>query len=179
MDEFPPANYQNTKNSNSNIFNMSYVPLDNSGEIQFPYKSNFPMRKTNIGFVSEYETILNNRIEKKLFKSNYDKNNLDTGKIKQRIKYNLVNIYNQNLKMKDNKINLKGFVKKQELIPEIIKDYYNVIRLNGYSYLARNKDINTIYKRKFNKKYDSAEKISEKVRSNYNLQNSKSLPKIF
>ena len=179
MDELPLSNYQNTKNSITSTFNMSYVPFDNSGEVQVPIKSSFPTRMTKIGFVSEYESILNNQTEKKLFKSTYDKNNLYTYKIKQKVNWNLINAYNQNLKMKDNKLNLKSFVKKQELIPGIIKDFYNEIKLNGYSYFAKNKDINTIYKRKFNKKYDSAEKISEKIRSSWILQNSKSLPKIF
>ena len=179
MDEIPTYNYKKTKNSSTNTFNISYIPFYKSKEVQVPYKSSFPLRKTNFSTVAEYESILNNLNEKKLFKKMHDKNNLYTYRMKQKINWNIINAYNENLKKKDNQLNYKSLVKKEELIPGIIKDFHNEMRINGYSYLARNKGINTIYTRKFNKKYDSAEKISEKIRRNWNLQNSGFLPKIF
>ena len=62
------------------------------------------------------------------------------------------------------KMNVKENVTKKELISGKIKTFYNVIKLNGYSYLANNKGANMFYQRKYNKKYISAEKIKKKNR---------------
>ena len=62
------------------------------------------------------------------------------------------------------KLNFKENIPKKELVSGKIKTFYNVIKLNGYSYLAKNKDVNMFYQRKYNKKYNSAERIKNKNR---------------
>ena len=66
-------------------------------------------------------------------------------------------------------------VNKKKLISSIIKDFYKDIRLNGYSSFIHNKDINTLYMRKYNKKYDSAEKVHNNIQFHV-LKGSNSLP---
>ena len=63
-----------------------------------------------------------------------------------------------------NKLNVKENKSKKELISGKIKTFYNVIKLNGYSYLANNKGANMFYQKKYNKKYNSAERVKTKNR---------------
>ena len=51
------------------------------------------------------------------------------------------------------------------------------MKINGYSSVIKNRKLNTIYMRKFNKKYDSAEKAYQNIK-NQLLKKSNSLPQI-
>ena len=75
----------------------------------------------------------------------------------------------------ENPINI---IPKKVLISGIIKDFYKDIKLNGYSSVIKNRKLNTIYMRKFNKKYDSAEKVYQNIKIQL-LKESNSLPQIF
>ena len=68
-----------------------------------------------------------------------------------------------------NKLNVKENKSKKELISGKIKTFYNVIKLNGYSYLANNKGANMFYQKKYNKKYNSAERVKTKNRFQPNI----------
>ena len=71
-----------------------------------------------------------------------------------------------------------NIINKQDLMSSIIKDFYKDIRLNGYISFIHNKEINTVFMRKYNKKYDSAEKASNNIKLHL-LKRSDSLPLIF
>lgn len=71
-----------------------------------------------------------------------------------------------------------NIIPRKIIITGIIKDFYKDIKLNGYSSVIKNRKLNTIYLRKFNKKYDSAEKVYQKINVQL-LQKSNSLPQIF
>ena len=77
----------------------------------------------------------------------------------------------------NNEVKAQNIIPRKVIITGIIKDFYKDMKLNGYSSLIRNKQINTIYLRKFNKKYDKAEKASKKINAKL-LKESNSLPYI-
>ena len=45
---------------------------------------------------------------------------------------------------------------KKDVGKDMIKEYYNDIKMNGYSSFIPNKQVNTIFMRKFNQKYKDA-----------------------
>ena len=74
--------------------------------------------------------------------------------------------------------NKKNYNKKvkNERIPEIVKEYYSQIRRGGYIPLITNKESNTIFLRKYHKKYKDAQDQSQ----NRSLsKNEGILPKIY
>ena len=61
---------------------------------------------------------------------------------------------NKNEKDNDNILdNIIIPINKKTLITSIIKEYYNNIKVSGYSSLISNKENNTVFQRRFNKKY--------------------------
>ena len=64
-----------------------------------------------------------------------------------------INKYNQN-----NLKNENNFTKlmKKDVGKDMVKEYYNDIKMNGYSSFIPNKQVNTIFMRKFNQKYKDA-----------------------
>ena len=87
--------------------------------------------------------------------------------------HNIANITKEN-----NEIRAQNIIPRKVIITGIIKDFYKEMKLSGYSSLIRNKHINTIYLRKFNKKYDKAEKAYQNINAKL-LKESNSLPQIF
>ena len=87
--------------------------------------------------------------------------------------YSITNITNENNLGKINNI-----IPKKVIISGIIKNFYKDLKLNGYSSIIKNKNMNSIYMRRFNKKYESAEKAQQGIKYHL-LKNSSSLPQIF
>ena len=52
-------------------------------------------------------------------------------------------------------------INKREVGKEIIKDYYKDIKMKGYASFIPNKEMNTVFMRKFNKKYKDAIKVKK------------------
>ena len=159
---------------------MSYVPLDlickkeNNENIQnIPFVSNInkllEVNKRTIDFYNNIRSINNND---NISKTNRTDSIID---IKKRLK--IINKkYQLKNKSKENNIEKAiNIVNKKNLITGIIKDFYKDIRLNGYNSFIHNKEINTVFMRKYNKKYDSAEKVFNNIKFNL-LKRSDSLP---
>ena len=77
------------------------------------------------------------------------KNNYSSNKIK-------ITKYNNNRQKTEPK-NFKRIINRED----IIKDYYNDIKMNGYVSFIPNKEMNTVFMRKFNKKYKDAIKTNK------------------
>ena len=97
---------------------------------------------------------------------------------KKRIKslnknFDIINITKENKSVKPNNI-----IPKKIIISGIIKGFYKGMKLNGYSSVIKNRKLNTFYMRKFNKKYDSAEKAYQNIKIHL-IKKTNSLPKIF
>jgi hypothetical protein len=179
---------RNDPNMKKINFNFSYIPLNLYclNEDSFPKKKAFPSninellkaRKKANDFYSQKKnstsmisnTPINNNDRKK---NDLNKINFKTIEFTKRLK-EIIKKYD----IKNNDKNLEKaniIVDKKKLISSIIKDFYKDIRLNGYSSFIHNKDINTLYMRKYNKKYDSAEKVHNNIQFHL-LKGSNSLP---
>ena len=163
-------------------FNMSFIPLDlicrndNIDNENIPFIPNInKLIKINKKTIDFYNTIgLINYNNDNIYKSN--RNDRILG-LKKRLKMN-----NKKYLMRDESRDKNiekplNIVNKKMLITGIIKDYYKDKRLNGYSSFIHNKEINTVFMRKFNKKYDSAEKLQNNIKLHI-LKKSDSLPVI-
>ena len=184
-------------------FNFSYVPLNLICQNENILHKNKPFvpkinellkkNKKTIDFYSQKNNSvsminnnpINNNALNALNKNN--KNDIIINKIninhktielKSRLKgiakkYNIINNNNDT-----NYTKVLNVVNKKKLISSIIKDFYKDIRLNGYSSFIHNKEINTVFMRKFNKKYDSAEKAYNNIKVQL-LKGNSSLPLIY
>ena len=192
----------NVKNNNTNKhhqikenkFSLSYIPLNLilKREEKSKDKTNFNnlndllltrknireilSMKNTVYFNNENNSIYDNKLDSKSKTSNIIMNNKRNNFKKRLIalnkKNNITNISKEEPVIKPN------IISKKILITGIIKDFYKDIKLSGYSSVMKNKKINTIYMRKFNKKYDSAEKVYQNIKIQL-LKESNSLPQIF
>ena len=179
---------------NNHTFNFNYIPLSIICQNAEQMKN-----KTHINNMNDFLTTnknLNNYLsKKKLIHSNGNiiNNNNETDRkpkidnaimrskkdnFKKRLKslnknHNIANITKEN-----NEVKAQNIIPRKVIITGIIKDFYKEMKLSGYSSLIRNKQINTIYLRKFNKKYDKAEKVYQNINAKL-LKESNSLPQIF
>ena len=150
-----------TTNMNINKFLNMQSPI---------YSSDNIFINDNNELESKSKTINNNAIK------NNNRNNLN-----KRLK-----ALNKNVNLvKNNKvreiIKVNNIVPKKILISGVIKDFYKDMKLNGYSSLIKNKKLNTIYLRKYNKKYNSAEKAYQNIKVQLlkdSNKNNNSLPQI-
>ena len=163
-------------------FNLSYVPLDlicknenieNENIKNIPFVSNInKLLKTNkrtIDFYSNIGIVNNND---NISKANRTDRIID---IKKRLKLINKKYQLKNNSKENNVEKVINIINKKNLITGIIKDFYKDIRLNGYNSFIHNKEINTVFMRKYNKKYDSAEKVFNNIKFNL-LKRSDSLP---
>ena len=182
---------KNDPNIKTINFNFSYIPLNLMclNEESIPKKKSFPSKineilgskKRTIDFYSQKKksvSMIDNNpiINNRLTKNNLKKINFKGIEFRKKLK-GIIQKYN----MKNNDKNLEkaiNVVNKKKLISSIIKDFYKDIRLNGYTSFIHNKDNNTIFMRKYNKKYDSAEKAHSNIKSHL-LKGSNSLPFLF
>ena len=155
-------NENNTNKNNSFISNFNDLFAKNKKIPDlYSLKKNSSMIENNINNIG----VINNQ-----------KNNDRGMELKKRLK-----IINKKYNVQsNNRNNEKGMkiIDKQKLISSIIKDFYKDIRLNGYTSFIHNKEINTVFNRKYKKKYDSAEKASNNIKLHL-LKGSDSLPLIF
>ena len=135
-------------------------PINSSGNILKINKKNNEMSHSKLK-TNNNNVIMNNK--RKFFKKKLTPLNKN---------YSITNISNENKLVKTNNI-----IPKKIIISGIIKNFYKDIKLNGYSSIIKNKNMNSIYMRKFNKKYDSAEKASQNIKIHL-LKNNTSLPYI-
>ena len=178
---------------NKNAFNLSYIPLNLMCQNETIIQRNKPLfpnindiikenkRKIDANILKKsYTTILDNSFinEENLINSykNLDK---DTTYKPKEFKHKLNAIINRDRFIKKRKE--KNFEKsinvisRKKLITGIVKDFYKGIRLNGYSSFIHNKEVNTLFMKRYNKKYDSAEKAQNNIKD-YLLKDSESLP---
>ena len=173
-------------------FNLSYIPLDlicqnesfihkNKPFISYLIKENKKPIDLSI-LKKNYSTIIDNNSNNNdnlnsscnntsIIKSNYNyskelKNRLNV--ISKRDRF-INHRIERNIEKSVNSLN------KKVLISGIVKDFYKGIRLNGYSSFIHNKDKNTLFMRKYNKKYDSAERAQYNIK-NHLLKSKDSLP---
>ena len=182
------------KIKNEHTFNLNYIPINliyqNVEKIQTKTILNnvndllttskninyFYLRKKNSLYSSDNNINNNNESYNKKRRENAiihpKKNNF-----KKRLNYLNKNYSLSNISKEKNEVKNQNMIQRKVIITGIIKDFYKDMKLNGYSSLIRNKQINTIYLRKFNKKYDKAEKASKKINDKL-LKESNSLPYI-
>ena len=187
------ANYNN-KNQINNIakstFSMSYVPLNlmcqNENNIDDNKNkhliSTMLSNRTNLDLYSlkrNSSSIFENKNCNNNISNNFNNDINKVAELKRRINIISKKYYGQNISKDKIKENEPNVINKHKLISGIIKDFYKEMRLNGYASLIRNKEINTVFMRKFNKKYESAEKISHNIKLNLLQRRSDSLPLIF
>jgi hypothetical protein len=165
-----------------NPFNFSYVPLDlicqnqNTDERNKPFVSNInkllTLNKKTIDIYNNVGVVNN--------PNNNIKNNKNDRMTELKNRLKIINKKYQIIKKNKGKNigNSMNIINKQDLMSSIIKDFYKDIRLNGYISFIHNKEINTVFMRKYNKKYDSAEKASNNIKLHL-LKRSDSLPLIF
>ena len=174
----------NTSSKNSikfrNAFNLSYIPLDlmciNKNSVM---KTNLPKSNNINDIINKSKKIIDLNILKKSYSIMSEYNNVSSNNdslIKSYNKQNFTKEFKNKLNIIANKETLinnkngKNFEKtmkiisKKSLISSIVKEFYKGVRLNGYSSFIHNKDMNTLYMRKYNKKYASAEKVSNNVK---------------
>ena len=186
-----------SKNSNkfNNAFNLSYIPLNimyiNKNNIR---QTNQPIISNNINdIINESRKKIDLNILKKSYSSIFESKQISSYNnnclIKNYNKLNLTKEFRNKLNAIANKErfinnekrksfeNPKKIISKKTLISNIVKDFYKEMRLNGYSSFIHNKDMNTLYMKKYNKKYDSAEKASNNLKYHL-LKINDSLPRI-
>ena len=173
-------------------FNLSYIPLDLICQNESFIHKNKP-------FISDLIKENKKPIDLSILKKNYstiidnNSNNNDnlnsscnnTSIIKSNYNYskelkNRLNVISKRDRFINHRIerNIEKSVNslnKKVLISGIVKDFYKGIRLNGYSSFIHNKDKNTLFMRKYNKKYDSAERAQYNIK-NHLLKSKDSLP---
>jgi hypothetical protein len=174
----------NTSSKNSikfrNAFNLSYIPFNlmciNKDIVT---KTNLPKSSNINDIINESKKMIDLNILKKSYSIMSEYNNESSNNnslIKSYNKQNFTKEFKNKLNIIANKETLinnqngKNFdktmkiISKKSLISSIVKDFYKGIRLNGYSSFIHNKDMNTLYMRRYNKKYASAEKVSNNVK---------------
>ena len=181
-------------------FSLNYIPLslicENAEKNKNRHKNNFnnvnDLLTTNKS-VQDIFSMKNSHFSSENLLNNDKINKLDskskTVKEKMIINNKRAN-FKRKLKSLNKNLNINNFAKittqenpiniipKKVLISGIIKDFYKDIKLNGYSSVIKNRKLNTIYMRKFNKKYDNAEKIYQNIKVQL-LKENNSLPQIF
>jgi hypothetical protein len=188
------ANYNNKDHIINNIakstFSMSYVPLNlmcqNENNIDVNKNnhliSNILCNKTNLDLFSlkkNSSSIFENKNSNNNISNKFNNENNKAAELKRRINIISKKYYGQNSSKDRFRENEPNVINKHKLISGIIKDFYKEMRLNGYASLIHNKQINTVFMRKFNKKYESAEKVSHSIKLNLLKRRSDSLPLIF
>ena len=186
--------------NNSSIFNNNILTnsiISNSIINNILISSNFKEKKKIFKFNNLYTKKKNFNIEEDKQKNNISQkinniNNIYHGKITNGIKnINNVNINkaltkyieeNNEINKNANKydiVNNKNETIKQNICPDMIKKFYNEIKKRGYSCFIHNKEKNTIFNRKYKRKYgESSSLILNKKNRNNPNKNSEILPKI-
>ena len=179
-----------------NTFNFSFIPLnlwcqkEEKNKTYFNNINDLLTTKKNIHQI--FSTKNTNTFNENLFNNENKNNKLDFKsktvsdiiKNKRRINFQKkLKAINKNVNIssvtkENNTEKTNNIIPRKIIITGIIKDFYKDIKLNGYSSVIKNRKLNTIYLRKFNKKYDSAEKVYQKINVQL-LQKSNSLPQIF
>ena len=148
-------NLRDSKN-NSNEFNINRNYI--SEEKDYFFKK----IKTNI-------QLLNNKYKKQ----KEDSSNLTNINFKNKI--NIIDI--SQMTQDESNIKKVKIIYPKELLPDIIKEYYNGIKSKGYLSFISKKNKNTFFTRKFNEKYNKEKNIENKSNKLEN-ENTTNLPKI-
>ena len=174
-------NYENVQKKH--YLNFSFVPLDImcQSDKNIPFVSSInkllALNKRTNDFYNNFGGINNNSIS-------HINNNENIYKTHRNQK---INEMNKRLKLLNKKYEIKNvekendvekalnIINKKELMTGIIKDFYKDIKLNGYCSLIHNKEINTFFMKRYNKKYVSAEKLFRNSKMN-TIKQSDSLP---
>ena len=181
------------KIKNEHTFNLNYIPfnliyqnvekiqtktiLNNANDLLTTSKNiNDYLSKKNSIYSSD-KNINNNNESYRKTKREKDIIHSKKDNFKKRLKSLNKNYSISSITKENNDIKAQNIIPRKVIITGIIKDFYKDMKLSGYSSLIRNKQINTIYLRKFNKKYDKAEKAYQKINAKI-LKESNSLPYI-
>ena len=131
-----------TKKNNSNINLLKSLKIDSSNDT-----ININQKNNEIIFISD---------------SSFNNNNSNNGK------YILPTISHKNLDI-NNFNDLQNWkINQKVLIPQIIRNYYNDKKMKGYASLIPNKESNTLFLRKFHKKYHLNEQNTSKNKKKEN-----------
>ena len=187
-----------TNFTNNHIFNLNYIPLslicqneekiktktliNNVNELLTTNKNIQDYLNKKKSIYSSDTNIHNNNNNESDFKARLSNENAFMHQKKDNFKKRLKSLNKNNnisnITKETKEIKTPNIIPRKVIITGIIKDFYKDMKLSGYSSLIKNKQINTIYMRKFNKKYDKAEKVSQNINSKL-LKESNSLPHIF
>ena len=185
--------------SKHNTFNLSYIPLNlmcqkeekNKAKTLFNNINELLTTNQNIQKIFSMKNSIRSS-GKLLINDNNDNNEIDSksktvnsntiinnkkNNFKKRLKSLNKNISIANLTKENNLDKPSNIIPRKIIISGVIKDFYKDMKINGYSSVIKNRKLNTIYMRKFNKKYDSAEKAYQNIK-NQLLKKSNSLPQI-
>ena len=186
--------------SKQSTFNLSYIPLNlmcqkeekNKNKTIFNNINELLTTKKNLREIFNMKNSIDSS-ENMLINENNDNNELNSksktfndnaiinskrNNFKKRLKALNKNFNVTNINKEEKFPKQSNIIPKKIIISGIIKDFYKDMRLNGYSSVIKNRKLNTIYMRKFNKKYDSAEKAYQNIKIQL-LQKNNSLPHIF
>ena len=181
------------KIKNEHTFNLNYIPINliyqNVEKIQTKTILNnvndllTTSKNINDYYLSKKNSLYssdNNINNNESFRKTKNENVIIRPKkdnFRKRLKSLNKNYSISSISKENNEVKAQNIIPRKVIITGIIKDFYKDMKINGYSSLIRNKQINTIYLRKFNKKYDKAEKASKKINAKL-LKESNSLPYI-
>ena len=186
--------------SKQSTFNLSYIPLNlmcqkeekNKNKTIFNNINELLTTKKNLREIFNMKNSIDSS-ENKLINEHNDNNELNSksktfndnaiinskrNNFKKRLKALNKNFNVTNINKEEKFPKQSNIIPKKIIISGIIKDFYKDMKLNGYSSVIKNRKLNTIYMRKFNKKYDSAEKAYQNIKIQL-LQKNNSLPQIF
>jgi hypothetical protein len=186
--------------SKQSTFNLSYIPLNlmcqkeekNKNKTIFNNINELLTTKKNLREIFNMKNSIDSS-ENMLINENNDNNEFNSksktfndnaiinskrNNFKKRLKALNKNFNVTNINKEEKFPKQSNIIPKKIIISGIIKDFYKDMRLNGYSSVIKNRKLNTIYMRKFNKKYDSAEKAYQNIKIQL-LQKNNSLPHIF
>ena len=175
-------NTNNPINNNDN-FLSSLLPKPNTSRDNNKLPKNGLILQKNISFNHKnkkfllQKLLLNNKSKSKknLFKNNLLNIKIDSDNEKNQNNYDtsfnnkifnekeiLPTISKKNLDLNNSNdlkfLNKNHYISQKELIPDIIKNFYKEKKMKGYVSLIPKKEFNTLFLRKFHKKYNQSEK---------------------
>ena len=168
-------------NNNNNFQNIEIRKiLNNHLRSLSDSKNNSKEFSNNKNYMSEERDTFYKRIKaniqllnNKLKKQNNDSPNLTKTTFKNKI--NIIDI--SQVTQDETNANRFKIIHPKELLPDIIKEYYNELKSKGCLSFISKKDKNTFFTRKFNEKYNK-EKNNETKNSKLENDNTTNLPKI-
>ena len=186
-ESYNSINYQNKKKDNKNFGKLYLNPIFTKAEplnsLNKRYIKNIkPLSLNNERYNNKKKVIISNNTSNNVSIINqtsnaYSNANNDISILSFLPNIHLKSKYKEYLSSTNSNLikNYFNKTKTNEKIPEIVKNYYSQRKKRGYIPLIPNKESNTIFLRKFHKKYNDSEKDHQNKTLN---KNDNILPKI-